>query len=72
MLLQCLAALVDRDRLGERHVAALEAADDLLQFGEGLLEAERLDRRQVGHVFSQAVMRAATWVAAESASAVRS
>ena len=41
--LQRLAALVDRDRLLERHGAALELLHDLLEFGERLLEAELLD-----------------------------
>ena len=43
MRLQRLAALVDADRLVERHLAALQIFDDLLQRLQRLLEAQRLD-----------------------------
>ena len=44
MLLQRLAALVDRDRILEGHVAALELLYDLLELGERLLEWQGGDR----------------------------
>ena len=47
MLLQRLAALVDGDRLGQRHVAALEPTDDLLELLERFLEGHR-PRREFG------------------------
>ena len=43
MLLQDLTALVDGDRILQGHIAALEAADDVLELGQGLLEGEGLD-----------------------------
>jgi hypothetical protein len=52
MLLQRLAALVDRDRFLERDLAALEALDDLLELVERLLE------RQAGDVGAPCAMSA--------------
>ncbi len=43
MLLQRLAALINPDRLVERHIATLEILNDLLQRLERLLEAHALD-----------------------------
>src|SRR5690348_676839 len=43
MTLQPVAALVQLDRLIERRLPLLEAADDLLQFGKRRLEAHLLD-----------------------------
>ncbi len=41
MLLQGFAPLVDRDRLFERHAAAFELRDDILEFGQCALEGQR-------------------------------
>ena len=40
MVLQRLAAGIDRDQFLERHIAALEAAHDLLELGERFFEGE--------------------------------
>src|SRR5215218_9092445 len=49
VLLQRLTALVDRNRVLERDVAAFEPAHDSLEFLERLLEGKGLDGRVVGH-----------------------
>ena len=76
VLLQRLAALVDRDRLGERHVAALEPADDLLELLQRLLEGQLFDAAAVSASAmrlrssdrrAHAFISAATWAATESA-----
>ena len=54
VLLQNLAALVDRDALLELDVAALEPADDRLQFLERALEAHVLDVGVLGGVLAMA------------------
>ena len=47
-LFQRFAALIDRDRLGERHVAPLKPIDDLLEFGESRFECHAVDGWGVG------------------------
>src|SRR5665213_949605 len=43
------AALIDGDRPLQLRFAGLQLGDDLLQFGQGLLEGERRDVGLVGH-----------------------
>src|SRR5690606_36934801 len=69
MRLERLAALVDTDRLVERHVAALQILDDAFQRRQRLLEAHRRDvlvGRVSGHFYPS--IRRRTWAATEKAS----